>query len=121
MGRGREQIEYLLQALQHSDVSGFELLEFLDIRSRLAIQEPLFNQDDRRRLEDIDRQLLQMAPSWLARIMEVADLAEMRQRSRDRLRRRRSRGPGLPPHRGLSVHAFLGPPHGPVIPFLVPS
>ncbi len=82
MGRGREQIEYLLQALQHSDVSGFELLEFLDIRSRLAIQEPLFSQDDRRRLEDIDRQLLQMAPSWLARIMEVADLAEMRQRSR---------------------------------------
>ena len=82
MGRGREQIEYLLQALQHSDVSGFELLEFLDIRSRLAIQEPLFSQDDRRRLEDIDRQLLQMAPSWLARIMEVADLAEMRQRAR---------------------------------------
>ncbi len=82
MGRGREQIEYLLQALQHSDVSGFELLEFLDIRSRLAIQEPLFSQDDRRMLENIDRQLLKMAPSWLERIMEVADLVEMRQRSR---------------------------------------
>lgn len=65
MGRGREQIEYLLQALKHSDVSGFELLEFLDIRSRLAIQEPLFSQDDRRRLEDIDRQLLKWPrPGW---------------------------------------------------------
>jgi hypothetical protein len=82
MGRGTELIEYLSQALQHLDVSGFELLEFLDVRSRLAMQEPLLSQSDRTRLEAIDRQLLQMAPSWLARISEVADLAETRQRAR---------------------------------------
>lgn len=82
MGRGRELIEYLSQSLQHPDASGFELLEILDVRSQLAIQEPLLSQEDRSRLEAIDRQFLQMAPSWLARISEVADLAEMRERAR---------------------------------------
>ncbi len=42
MDKSRELIEYLEQALQHPGVSGFELLEFLDIRSRLAIQSNLF-------------------------------------------------------------------------------
>ena len=82
MGRIGELIDYLSQGLQHSEVSGFELTEFLDVRSRLAIQEPLLSQADRCRLEGIDRQLLQIAPSWLARITEVADMAEMRHRAR---------------------------------------
>lgn len=82
MDRSRELIEYLVQALQHSDVSGFEVLEFLDVRSRLAIQEPLLSQDDRCQLEDIDRKLLQACPSWLERILEIGDLVEMRHRAR---------------------------------------
>jgi len=82
MERARELIEYLAQALQHPEVSGFEVLEFLDVRSRLAIQEPLLSQGDRCQLEDIDRKLLQASPSWLARILEMGDLVEMRHRAR---------------------------------------
>jgi len=41
MDRRRELIDHLAQGLQHPDVSGFELLELLDMRSRIAMQEPL--------------------------------------------------------------------------------
>ena len=82
MERVRQLIDYLWEALQHPDVSGFELLEFFDARSRLAIQEPLLTESDKSRVEAIDRQLLQNAPTWLERISEVSDLVEMRQRAR---------------------------------------
>ncbi|MBW1796169.1 MAG: hypothetical protein JRJ38_17400 [Deltaproteobacteria bacterium] len=82
MDRARELIEYLSQALRHPEVSGFELLEFLDVRSRLAVQEPLLSQSERSQLETFDRQLLQAAPSWLARMLEIGDVVEMRQRAR---------------------------------------
>lgn len=75
-------IDYLWEALQHPDVSGFELLEYLDVRSRLALQEPLLNESERKRVEEIDRQFLRNAPSFLQRILEVCDLAEMRQKTR---------------------------------------
>ena len=77
-----QQIDYLWKAVQHSDVSGFEMLEFLDVRSRLAVQEPLLSQNERSRLEAIDRKLLRHAPVWLKRIREVSDLAAMRQKAR---------------------------------------
>ena len=82
MDRVKKLIEYLGQALQHPEVSGFELLEYLDVRSQIAMQEPLLSQGDKSRLEAIDRQLLKAAPSWLARILEIGDLVEMRQRAR---------------------------------------
>ena len=82
MERVEKLIEYLEKTLQHPEVSGFELLEYLDVRSRLALQEPLLNQGDRARVEAIDRQFLRNAPCWLERIRDVCDLVDMRQKAR---------------------------------------
>jgi hypothetical protein len=82
MERVGKLIDYLGEALQHPEVSGFELLEYLDVRSRLALQEPLLSQGDRTRVEAIDRQFLRNAPLLLERITDVCDLTEMRQKAR---------------------------------------
>jgi len=67
--------------MDHPAVSEFELLEVLDIQSRLTPREPLLSIDDRALLEKVDKQILQMADVLLERISEVADLCEMRHRS----------------------------------------
>ena len=72
---------YISKAMDHPDVSGFEALELLDVRSRMASREPLLDESEKAHLEDLDRRLLQMAKFWLERISEVAGLAEMRRRS----------------------------------------
>lgn len=82
MERFDKLIDYLWEALQHPEVSGFELLEYLDARSRLALQEPLLKQSERTRVEAIDRRFLRHAPKWLQSIELVCDLAEMRQKAR---------------------------------------
>ena len=74
-------MDYISKAIVHPDVSGFEALELLDVRSRLASREPLLYELSKVRLEDLDRQLVQMSGIWLERISEVAGLAEMRRRS----------------------------------------
>lgn len=79
--RSKHLMDYISKAIAHPDVSGFEVLELLDVRSRLASREPLLDESAKARLEDLDRQLLQMADTWLERISEVAGLAEMRRRA----------------------------------------
>ena len=79
--RSRDLMDYLSETMNHTDVSGFELLEILDVRSRLATREPLLNDEDKTQLESLDRTLVEMAEVLLERISEVADLAEMRHRA----------------------------------------
>jgi len=74
-------MEYISESIEHPNVSGFEALELLDVRSRLASREPLLGEADKARLEDLDRRLLQMAEFLLELISEVAGLSEMRRRS----------------------------------------
>ena len=74
-------MEYLAEAMNHHDVSGFELIEVLDIRSQLAAREIVLSDDDKTRLEALDRQLLNLAFLWVTRISEVADLAQMRKKA----------------------------------------
>ena len=74
-------LDYLFTSMEHEDVTGFELLEFLDIRSRLASREPLLSDQERIQLEDLDRRFLSLTDFFMGRILEVADLAEMRRRS----------------------------------------
>lgn len=78
----RELIEYLEEAIGHTDVSGFEILEVLDIRSKLASREPILSDADNAKLEELDKRLLMLTDLLLSRISEVADLAEVRKRSR---------------------------------------
>ncbi len=79
--RSKHLMDYISKAIDHPDVSGFEALELLDVRSRLASREPLLDDQAKARLEDLDHRLLQMADTWLERISEVAGLAEMRRRA----------------------------------------
>ena len=74
-------MDYISKAIVHPNVSGFEALELLDVRSHLASREALLDEPSKARLEELDRQLLQMSDIWLERISEVAELAEMRRRS----------------------------------------
>jgi len=79
--KSKHLMDYISKAIGHPDVSGFEALELLDVRSRMASREPLLDESEKAHLEDLDRRLLQMSESWLERISEVAGLAEMRRRS----------------------------------------
>jgi hypothetical protein len=74
-------MEYLSEVMNHPDVSGFELLEILDIRSQLAARELLLSDADKIRLETLDRRLLRMSDLWVSRVSEVADLAQMRRKA----------------------------------------
>jgi hypothetical protein len=59
----QELIQYLAEAMNHPDVRGF------------------LSDDDKKRLETLDRQLLKLADLWVTRISEVADLAQMRKKA----------------------------------------
>ena len=79
--RSHKLIEYLSEGINSPEVSGFELLELLDIRSRTASRELLLNETDKALLEDMDRRFMRMADFLLSRISEVADLSDVRRRS----------------------------------------
>jgi hypothetical protein len=68
--------------VQFPDVSGFEILEMLDIRSRIAACENDLNDEQRTRLEAADDRLLRSAPAFFQSVAAIADLPEMRRRSR---------------------------------------
>ena len=78
--RSTHLMDYISKAIVHPDVSGFEVLELLDIRSRLAARESLLDEPSKARLEELDRQFLEMSSIWLECISQVARLAEMRRR-----------------------------------------
>jgi hypothetical protein len=77
-----EQIEGLLGkftlGVQYPDVSGFELLELLDIRSKIAEQESNLSEEEKRSLEAADRCFLKNVGQIHAGITQVADLMEVR-------------------------------------------
>ena len=79
--RSHELIEYLSKGIDSPDVSGFELIELLDIRSLIASREPLLTEADRSLLENLDRRMMRMADFLYARISEVVDVSDSRRRS----------------------------------------
>jgi len=74
-------MDFISGAVEHLGVSGFEALEILDVRSRLASREPLLDDSDKARLEKLDRRVLEMADTLMKCISEVANLSEMRRRA----------------------------------------
>jgi len=79
--KSKEMMEYLSEAMDHPDVSGFELLELLDLRSKLASREPLLNEKGKSHLEKLDQRLMKMSDFLFERISEISDLTDMRQRA----------------------------------------
>jgi len=80
MSKTKELIENYRIDVQFPDVSGFEILEMLDLRSEIAERERDLSAQERAALEKADRYLIQNAHLFYGRISQVADLAEMRRR-----------------------------------------
>ncbi|HJY83854.1 MAG TPA: hypothetical protein VKK81_22550 [Candidatus Binatia bacterium] len=69
------------QSVHHPQMSGFEVLELLDIRSTLARWEENLSEEQRTRLEGADEVFLRHAGQLYESVTQVADLAEMRKRA----------------------------------------
>jgi hypothetical protein len=81
MGELRELVEGYAVDVEFPDVSGFEVLEMLDLRSDIAEQERELSDEERTILEEADRRFFQNAPLFYASLAAVADLAKMRHRA----------------------------------------
>ncbi len=68
-------------AVRFPEVSGFEILEMLDVRSRLARREDDLNSADQARLEEADTVFLENAPSFFDRVDAVGNLSQLRRRA----------------------------------------
>jgi len=61
-------------------VSGFEILELLDVRSRLALAESQLHAVEKEQLEKADDVFMTHAAEFYEQVAEVADIREMRRR-----------------------------------------
>jgi len=69
-------------ALEYPDVSGFEVLELLDIRSKLAELENSLTINEKTILEQSDEMLLDNLESFYEKIQEIGYLPEFRMRAK---------------------------------------
>ena len=74
--------EYLKQysvAVEHPEVSGFEHLNMLIVRDRLAEQELSLTPDETKRLKAADQRLLEQAADFQAELARITTLENERQ------------------------------------------
>ncbi|MBI3923725.1 MAG: hypothetical protein HY318_20055 [Armatimonadetes bacterium] len=74
----RELIGAYEVGVQFPDVSGMEHLDMLMTRSEIAANEPHLSDEERKRVSEADRALLQHAQEFCESIRSVADLASWR-------------------------------------------
>lgn len=65
--------------VRYPEVSGFEVLELLDLRSRITGLEAELTEDEKRMLEEADSVFLNQASRFYKSLSQVANLAEMRE------------------------------------------
>ena len=81
MSELKELLRHYTEGIYHPDVSGFEILELLDIRSEIARKETELSLEERGKLETADGVFLKNDAKLLTAISEITDLAEMRERT----------------------------------------
>lgn len=69
------------RGVAHPNVSGFEVLDLLDIRSALAYQEGELSEEAKRKLEKADDLFLAHAQQFYVTVTEIADLKAMRKKA----------------------------------------
>ncbi len=74
-------LEHYAKAVGHPDVSGFEVLELLDVRSRIALQESELDAAARAELEEADSQFLGHAGRFYESASPLGDLKDHRRRA----------------------------------------
>lgn len=78
MSRHASLIEDYATSVRFPDISGFEILELLRLRSRIAEFEQEFTSDERASLEAADATFLHNAPALYRHLSEVATLETLR-------------------------------------------
>lgn len=68
-------------AVQHPEASGFEVLELLDLRSRMVEREEDLGSTDQARLEEADGLFLHNAPLFFASLTALGDMPGHRRRA----------------------------------------
>jgi len=74
-------LEYYVKAVRFPVVSGFEVLELLDMRSRLPAREHELDVRQRAQLEDADSVFLRHAPTLYESLAGLGDLGDVRRRA----------------------------------------
>jgi hypothetical protein len=74
-------LEHYLKGVRFPEVSGFEVLELLDVRSRLAAQENELDVVQWEQLEDADGVFLLHAPMFCESVAALGDLNDLRRRA----------------------------------------
>jgi hypothetical protein len=69
------------RGVRHPQVSGFEVLELLDVRSTLAGEERELTEAQRKELEEADSAFLKNVEQFYENVIQVANLEEMRKRA----------------------------------------
>ncbi len=73
--------DYYRKAIQFPGVSGFQILELLDVRSKLAGGESELDAAQRVQLEEADSRFLRDAPASYESVARIGDLGELRRRA----------------------------------------
>ena len=81
MSEVKELVDHYATAVRFPEASGFEVLELLDVRSRLAAREDELGPTLQARLEEADTAFLRHARSFLESVATLGDLRELRRRS----------------------------------------
>ena len=74
-------MKYYSESVHFTEVSGFEILEMLDVRSRLALSESQLNVVEKEQLEEADEIFLTNADKFYKQVLEIANIREVRQRA----------------------------------------
>ena len=78
MSKYKELLANYAVNVEFPDVSGFEILEMLQVRSRLAMLEEKLSAEERSRLEIADEFFLSHAKMFYISLSEIADLKQLR-------------------------------------------
>ncbi|RMF86269.1 MAG: hypothetical protein D6736_15555 [Nitrospinota bacterium] len=81
MSNVQQLLEQYVKAVRFPDVSGFEILELLDIRSSLALRESELDEAQQAQLEEADSLFLHHIPLLYERISTLGPLSELRRRA----------------------------------------
>ena len=81
MNEAERLLRLYADAVRFPEVSGFEVLEMLDLRSRLARRENELSSAHQAQLEEADTVFLDHAPSFFDSVGAVGKLSELRRRA----------------------------------------
>jgi hypothetical protein len=71
-------LEHYIQGVRFPEVSGFEVLELLDVRSNLAAREGELSATERAQLESADTAFRRQASSFYESVAELGEMEDLR-------------------------------------------